>query len=317
MAKNQDQASKTISGAENNKENTRFFRDEWANTTNKLFCGSEVTCIHTEKIYGGMCARTYHIQIDQLIVAVCEKKRMAIVVYIDGTTSFAGERVATKANEGAVMHYIKRESEEIIIRKFNHLCGYKFVHILGVLLPDGINKSLKDVKKKEQDAKKFFIGVNYATIGKYSSDENKNGMDFAMRKSELSSVLNEIVENENKYEINKGVIARVWIEQKGNDFGFMPNLILNDESAALRREHLLYCLKNDSHNYTTKARGQKNAIDQVTAFLMEHNVAFKKNLKQSIKLEMVIEYIENNYPQQTEFSMLNFIRMYRFLLLKR
>ena len=305
--KNQDQSAKSLSGKENNEENTRFFQDEWANGIDKLFLNQEVTSIYAPTILDGMVARVYHIQMDQIIIAVCKKARTAIVVNIDGTTTFRGERVSTKANEGALIHYTKNQIEAMIVKQFEHLHGYRFIHVCGVLLPDKLSQDLKNLEKEESDVTKFSVGVNYKTIGKYITEKYKNGMDYAMRKSELADALDDIVDNENDYMLDENVVAYAWIKQKGNDFCFMPNLLLNDKSATERREHLLYCLQNDTSHYTTKPTKGEKGSDQVTLFLNAHNVPFDPKATGETKLQLVIDYIKNNYPPQKEISMLRLI----------
>ena len=299
-----DQAEKSRGGDKNNKKNTQFFKDFWDNGKNKLLLGAEITTIHTESILDGVVERTYHVQMDQVLIAVCEKAKKAFIVNIDGTTTFRGERVSTKANEGATVQYNIKEMEEIVSTQYPHLSGYEFIHICGVILPDHLDPKLDNLAKEEHDATKFCVRVNYKTEGKYITDEYKNGMDFAMRQGEVLSGLNELVDNEDSYVLDENTLAYIWIKQKGDDFYYMPRLVLNEQSAMTRREHLIYCIQNDIDYYAKKPKKSEPNTDKIALFLKDKGIQFPKKATRAMKVQKVVEYLQNNYPEQTEMTLL-------------
>lgn len=299
-----DQAEKSRGGDKNNKENTQFFKDFWDNGKNKLLLGAEITTIHTESVLGGVVERTYHVQMDQVLIAVCEKAKKAFIVNIDGTTTFRGERVSTKANEGATVQYNLKEMEELVLTQYPHLSGYEFIHICGVMLPDHLDPKLKNLAKEERNATKFCVRVNYKTEGKYITDEYKNGMDFAMRQGEFLAALNEMVDNEDDYILDKNTLAYIWIKQKGDNFYYMPRLVLNDESAMTRREHLIYCIQQDVDHYAANPPKSEPNTDKISIFLRNHGVQMPKKTNCAMKAQKVVEYLLNNYPKQTEMTLL-------------
>jgi hypothetical protein len=304
---NVDQSAKSRAGTENNlinKEKCIL----WENGEDKIYIDSEfVTIVETPR-YLGMVSCIYQINMDQVIVAACLDKKEAIVVHIDGTTSFRGERVTTKANEGAVIAITERHINDAIMVLYPHLTGFKFVHTMAVILPDVLTG--KNPEKEERDALSFFIGVNYKVTGKYVTEEHKVGMDCAMKISDLFKSLDEIITNQHDYIIDKLTVAYVWIKNHSDDYAFMPTLELNDISAQHRPEHLIWCLENRPTHYNKRKviiDGHEAEIDPLANFLIDHNIRFDKKTKTGVKRQLAIEYVGNTYPTQKEFSMLSLV----------
>lgn len=311
MAKNKDnlnvdQADKSNNGKLNNIENTRFFSEEWADGVHKIFFDPEVTTLSHKSIMCGLVEQEFHAKMDQVLLLYLEEKHIVLVIHLDGTTTFRGERVSTKANEGVVIMRTRKHMENLICVRYPHLSDCYFIHICGVLLPDSLSDKLQKKEKEEFDVDRFCVDVNYKVRGKYITTDDKDGMDFACRKTDLAKALNDIWDNQDEYIFDKNMVAYAWIRLHANDYKDMPVLELNELSAFMRRDHLIYDLQNFSHKYTQTKDGCRE--DYLSLFLALRNIPFKKKAVAQEKVQILVDYLLTHYPPQKSASMVDIVR---------
>ena len=298
---NADQAAKSNHGKENNLENTRFFSEEWADGINKIFFDPEVTTVARKNIMCGMVEQEFHAQMDQVLLLYLEEKHIVLVIHVDGTTTFRGERVSTKANEGAIIMRTHRHMENLICARYPHLFECYFIHLCGVLLPDVLADDLAKKEKEEFDVDRFCVDVNYKVRGKYVTTDDKYGMDFACRKTDLANALNDIWKNQDDYIFDKNIIAYAWIRLHNSNYKDMPILELNELSAIMRRDHLIYDLQNFPHKYSKTKHGCRQ--DDLSLFLSLEKIPHRKTATAQTKIKTLIDFLLTNYPSQKIVSM--------------
>lgn len=292
MSKNKDQSNKSLNGKNFNKLVANRF-DGWHDGYERIFFGSEVPCCHRELINRDQ-ERITSAKFDQVLFIVLHNVKKVLVISLDNTTTIR-ERVEQKTNEGVSLQCLKEPLKEMILQEYPDLSDYDFVFTMTLSIPDELSPTLKNFLQENDNVHNATIGINYKTAGNWVTNEYRDGLDFAARLSEIIAVLNHIIDNQNKYIIDRGILSRVWIELYATTYENMPLCSLNLSKATRQRDYLIWYLEHYPKKY------HREEIDE---FLHDCKLTYKSSSTNKAKIKLIIQHLKNNFPPQVDFNIL-------------
>lgn len=299
---NQDQSNKSKNGHKFNDIVTEHLQ-KWHDGVERFFVGAE------QKIYGIKIVNIDQDQIfcvtfDHIVAIVSHIQNTVLIITIDNTTTIR-ERTSQKALEGVSLQVLKDSLKNKFLEKYPQFDDYNFTCAMTLGIPDHLDPTLKNLLSEEKTVHETIIGINYKTDGDWSSNLYKDGLDFAARLSDITKILDYILANQHTHIIDRGILARTWVEIYGITYENMPHCSLNISKANRQRDYLIWSLENRANEYNAKC-----GYAPLDRFLDIRGLKYNKSDTKAEKIQIIIQDLKTNFPPQVDFNILKDVEDY-------
>ena len=229
-------------------------------------------------------------QLDHLLVIANHERKQLLIVNTDGTTTSRGQRSGEKTTEGSVLSNMHEQIAERFLIEYPQCKSYEFIYCMALTFPGTVTTSVRKAHEERKIAE-FCAYVNFKVRLKNTTTAERYGIDIAMPTDELCEAIVELAKNPQDYNWCPNVLAEVWARQH-RDANHNVRILLQTSAANKYRDLLIESLDVYYHRYLTP---------EINAFIREHNIPVKLSEKKRIKIEVIKDFIRDNFPEQTVY----------------
>ncbi len=299
---NQDQSNKSKNGHKFNDVVTEHLQ-KWHDGVERFFVGAE------QRAYGIKTVnmdqdQIFGVTFDHLVAIKSHIQNTILLAPIDNTTTIR-ERTSQKALEGVSLQVLKDSLKNKFLEKYPQFDDYNFTCAMTLGIPDHLDPTLKKLLSEEKTVHETIVGINYKTDGDWSSNQYKDGLDFAARMSDITKILDYILANQHTHILDRGILARTWVEVYGTTYENMPICSLNLSKANRQRDYLIWGLENRANEYDAK-----HGYAPLDRFLNMRGIKYNKSATNAQKIQLIIQDLKANFPPQVDFNILKDVEDY-------
>ena len=299
---NQDQSNKSKNGHKFNDVVTEHLQ-KWHDGIERFFVGAEQR-VYGIKTVNGDQDQIFGVTFDHLVAIKSHVQNTILLAPIDNTTTIR-ERTSQKALEGVSLQVLKDSLKNKFLEKYPQFDDYNFTCAMTLGIPDHLEPTLKKLLSEEKTVHETIIGINYKTDGDWSSNQYKDGLDFAARMSDVTKILDYILANQHTHILDRGILARTWVEVYGTTYENMPICSLNLSKANRQRDYLIWGLENRANEYDAK-----HGYAPLDRFLNMRGIKYNKSATNAQKIQLIIQDLKANFPPQVDFNILKDVEDY-------